>query len=75
MAALRRHSSKLFSYRQARAATRTLGVLQRCYPHTQFRLELRADWKHYIRATTPDGKTGYVPKLPLAVFTPRDSRG
>lgn len=61
----RRRTIRLFSYRQPAAAQRTLKVLRAAYPSNVFALETRPDWRLYIRATRPDGQSGFVAKAPL----------
>jgi len=58
-------ATKLFSYRRESGAARTLRVLRERHKDTQFDLVLRPDWRFYIRATKPDGATGFVARAPL----------
>lgn len=54
---------KLFHYKSPAYAKRTLDRLRATYPDNLFELRLRDDWRHYIWATLPDGRGGWVQKV------------
>lgn len=63
-----RRTPRLFSYRAAPAAARTLRALRAAFPNNTFALVPGSDWRLCIMAVKPDGSRGLVQRRPLASF-------